>query len=126
MSWTRSLSLMVPASARADADALMAALGRGPDTFSVPMAPGRTGSPTAWGAHTYDDALLAILEAGTLPAGIDWAAHGLTQRRAQDALAAIRFRAVVGRGSVANFEALETREGVGRIAPADDAPGRER
>lgn len=111
----KSLSLLVPDSKRADANALMAALGRGPNTFIRDCSPSRTPNPTHWGAHTYDDEPLSILETNTLPAGVDWAAYGLTHTSAQQALNAIRFAGHANNNSVANFEALGASEGVGAI-----------
>lgn len=113
------LGMIVPAKNRDDCCRLMRALGRdnAPDpgqTFSVSMSPSRTPNATDYGASTYDDELLAILEAGTLPSGIDWSAFGLTAAKADAALRAVKFRAAAGT-ALDNFAALETREGTGRI-----------
>lgn len=115
MSYSNSLSLLVAAAKRDDANALMEGLGRGPNTFKVDCSPSRTPVATHWGAHTYDDALLTIIETRTLPPNINWLDYGLTPLTAQLALDAIRFKAVNDRNSVANFEALGSSEGVGAI-----------
>ena len=112
----KSLSMIVPGAAREDANALLAALGRGENTFAVDLSATAEPPATHWGAHTFDDELLTILESGALPPGIDWPAHGLSEGSAQAALAAISFRGVADHNSVANFEAHSAANGVGRIA----------
>lgn len=117
----KSLSLLVPDSKRADANKLMEALNRGPSTFIRDCSPSRTPVATHWGAHTYDDQLLNIIETRTLPGGINWSAYGLTQTKAQQALDAIRFKAVNDMNSVSNFDALGAENGVGTIRRPIDA-----
>lgn len=112
MSFTKSLSLIVASSKKADCNKLMEALGRGPNTFRVDLSPSGARAETHHGAHTYDDALLAIIESGVVPIGIDWAAYGLTAVSAQDALMAIKYLARADRASVANFEAHAAAQGV--------------
>lgn len=114
----KSLSLLVPDSKRADANALMEALERGPNTFSVGCSPSRTPTATHWGAHSYDDALLDIIQTRTLPSGINWSAYGLTQTKAQQALDAILFKAVTDRNARSNFDTLGSDNGVGSIIEA--------
>lgn len=121
----KSLSLIVSDAKRADANALMWALGRQDNpasartqTFSVDMSPSRTPTATHWGAHTYDDALLSIVQSKVLPSGINWSAFGLTQTRAQQALDAIRFAAHDNQNANANFDALAGAQGVGRMIVA--------
>lgn len=116
------LGMLVSVTHRDDANRLMRALGRDeyPDpgrTFSVPMSPTRTPAATHYGASTWDDELLAILESRSLPA-VDWAAFGLTATKAQAALDAIRYRTATA-APTDNFAALEARESTGRI-PQDD------
>lgn len=112
MSFTKSLSLIISASKKADCNKLMEALGRGPNTFAVDLSPNAARAETHHGAHTYDDDLLAIIESGIVPVGIDWAAYGLTAVTAQDALLAIKHYARADRASVVNFEAHATAQGV--------------
>jgi hypothetical protein len=74
MSYTKSLSLFVPAATLDAANAYMEKSGRGPGTFSRPLWKPGVAAPSHHGAHTYDDALLEELrasgEAETL--GIEW------------------------------------------------------
>lgn len=112
MSYTKSLSMIVTSSKRADCNNLMEALGRGSNTFAVDLSPSGARAETHYGAHTYDDVLEAILVGGVIPIGPDWAAYGLTAVSAQQALEAIRFVSRADRNSVANFEGLATAQGV--------------
>lgn len=112
------LGMLVSVTDRDDANRLMRALGRdeAPDpgrTFSLPMSPTAAPVATHYGASTWDDDLLQILQSGVLPA-VDWAAYGLDQTRAQAALDAIRYRSSPERPAD-NFAALEARDGTRRI-----------
>ena len=123
--FTKSLSMTVIAALVDDANRLMRALGRddAPDpgqTFTVELSP--DGNPTdvvtRYGAHTYDDDLVNLLDNSTLPAR-DWPLSGLTAARAQAAFAAISYRAVLGRASVVNFAAEMMARDVKRITRED-------
>lgn len=116
------LGMIVSVMHRDDANRLMRALGRDecPDpgrTFSIPMSPTRTPVATHYGASTWDDELLTMLEGNSLPA-VDWVAFGLTATKAQAALDAIKYRTAT-EAPIDNFAVLEAREGTGRI-PQDD------
>lgn len=113
-SYTQSISMVVPASKRVDCDSFMAALGRGPNTFSVPLSPSRAPSATYYGAHTYDDDLLGILN-GELPTGIRWTDFGLTATSAKQAKDAITYRNFLkGNNPSQNFGEVENVVGAFR------------
>ena len=109
----RSLSLIVAANKRADANRLMEALGRGPDTFRVDLSPSGARAETHFGCHTYDDELIGWLQNG-LPQR-DWATFGLTAASAEQARQAIKISVVADRNSVGNFEAHAAAQGIKRI-----------
>lgn len=88
MSW--STVLMIPAALRSSANLLGAALGYGPESYTVPIPSG--GEATHFGCHTWAgpeffDLILAA-RAGNLPP-VDWAAHGLTAAEVASVLAAL-------------------------------------
>lgn len=117
MSFTKSLSMIVPAPQRDDCNRLMLALGKdnAPDpgrTFSVELSPTGKATVTHYGAHGWDDDLAAILDSGTLPAGINWPAFNLTENAANQALAIIKYFAVANRTPRANFEQKVGAEGL--------------
>lgn len=115
MSYTKSLSLLIPNNRRTNGNNFMVAIGRGPNTFSVDLSPGGAPVATHWGCHTYDDALGDIVASGTLPTGIIWANFGLTQTTAQQALSAMTAHSAANRSSVTNFDGHATGAGVSRI-----------
>ena len=126
MTFTKSLSMTVPANMADDCNRLMRALGRddAPDpgqTFTVELSPdgNSTDVATRYGAHTYDDELAAILDNGVVPGNIDWQTFGLSKKRARDAFAAISYRPVPDHASVANFAAEIRARGVKRITRED-------
>ena len=122
MSFTQSLSMTVPSTLSDDANRLMRALSRdtAPDpgrTFSVKLSPNGNANDAAsdFGAHSYDDELLVLLDGSTIPDGIDWQEFGLTQGKAQAAFSAISFRGVANHNSVFNFEVEIQSNGLKRI-----------
>lgn len=89
-----STVLIVPAALLDQANALGAALGYGPQSYTVPL--GADGAATHYGAHTWaTDAFFALIagaRAGALPPA-DWAAHGLTPADVAAVLAALHVSA---------------------------------
>jgi hypothetical protein len=85
-----STVLIIPAALRDDANLLGAALGHGPNNYTVPIPP--DAPPTHYGAHTSatDEffAIIAAAQGGSLPA-LDWPAHGLTPARVGADMAAL-------------------------------------
>ena len=87
---TYSTVMIVPAALRDDANLLGAALGHGPESYTVPIP--SDGETTHWGSHSWPDesffAMIVGAQGGTFPP-VDWAAHGLTDERVQAVLAAV-------------------------------------
>jgi hypothetical protein len=71
-----SLVSIIPAAMRSDADAVAEALGWGPDTHIIPLAPAGADAPTHYGcrAHASDTtpALLQSSAADLAAEGVDW------------------------------------------------------
>ncbi len=110
MNTSKSLSMIVSAADRDAANRLMRGLGRdnAPDpgkTFIVEFnsSGDRVDAVTDYGAHTWDDSLVAILDSGVLPLDINWGNFGLTKATAETALASIQHFAVVNRTPRINF-----------------------
>lgn len=87
---TYSTVMIVPAARRGDANLLGAALGYGPESYTVEIP--SDGEPTHWGLHSWPDesffAMILGAQGGALPP-VDWAAHGLTAERVLAVLAAL-------------------------------------
>ena len=85
-----STVLIIPAALKADANLLGAALGYGPESYTVPIP--SDGKPTHWGGHVWASAeffkLISIARGGSLPP-LDWAAHKLTAARVRAVIAAL-------------------------------------
>ena len=85
-----STVLIIPAALRDDANLLGAALGHGPNNYTVPIP--SDGPVTHWVGHSYPGedffALVAAAQGGSLPA-LDWPAHGLTPARVGAVMAAL-------------------------------------
>lgn len=117
MSFTKSLSMIVPAVHQDKCNRLMRALGRdnAPDpgkTFSVELSPTGQGAVTHYGAHGFDDDLVDILD-GSLPSDIEWTDFGLTAGEATQAHAVIFYLAVVNNNKpLVNFYQRLTNSGL--------------
>ena len=97
-------NLVVPASLRADANRLAAALGyqpldAEPGTFSMDM--GTHYGASFWGSTSFRD-LLAAGKGGTLPQVV-WADYGLTRARVAAVLAGIDAEVLTIRSSVSRW-----------------------
>lgn len=115
MAEPNSLAMACPAARKPVCDSLMEALGRGPNTFSVPLVLKGSTSVSAYGAHTYDDELATALSTQKLPPGVtlaDLQAHGFTADTARTTIGYIRFRVVASRRSIENFKARLDQDGV--------------
>ena len=112
MSWTKSLSMIIPTAKKVDCNRLMAALGRGSNTFIRDLSPSGARAETHHGAHTFDDALLSILQSGVVPVGPNWEAHGLTAVSAQAALNAIKYSAKTTGRPRANLNSHASSQGL--------------
>ena len=88
MAW--STVLIIPAALLDKANLLGAALGYGPESYTVPIP--SDGVATHYGAHTLASAdffdLIAAAQSGTLPP-LDWSAAGLTEGDVLAVLAAL-------------------------------------
>ena len=88
MAW--STVLIIPAALLENANLLGAALGYGPESYTVPIP--SDGEATHYGAHTLASAeffdLILAAQSGTLPP-IDWSAAGLTEGDVLAVLAAL-------------------------------------
>ena len=77
MSW--STVLIIPDALRVKADAVGAAMGYGPQSYTLAIP--SDGPTTHWGSHSWAGAeffaMIADAQSGTLPP-VDWTAHGLT------------------------------------------------
>ena len=123
---TKSLSMVVPAANRDAANRLMRGLGRdeSPDpgrTFAVEL--NTSGKPSDakshYGAHTWDDTLVAVLDSGVLPGDINWSKFDLTKPQAKAALASIDYTAVVNREPRANFNQKLTDKNLKTVEETD-------
>lgn len=117
--FSNSTSMIVAVASAADASALIDALGRGADTFSLGLAPAGSTDATHLGAHTFDDELAGIIASRALPNGLDLASKGLTAETAQAALSAIAIYSVLFNpetdSALANFTAFSSSLGLVRI-----------
>ena len=85
-----SLSAFVPNVQKDRVNAVMDAMGFGPDNFSVPLAPGGAPIPTMWGLHAADDGKMeALLDGTTSLVGLDFASLGFSLALATAAIAAV-------------------------------------
>ncbi len=111
----RSVSLVITARMRNAGNALSCALGHDTapgHTYTVPLSPSGSGTPTHYGAHTWaSDSFVALLtnaKRGTFPDG--FSAGDLTRRQIAGAVGAIE--AEVGEDPSTTWPALLARLGL--------------
>lgn len=115
MTFAQSLAMAVPAARQAACNALMEALGRGPDTFSIPIRDKVTLARVAYAAHAYDDDLIDLFVNQIVPPGVTLArlqSFGFaTVAAARSAAGFIRFKVVNDRNALANVAARLDQDG---------------